>query len=315
MKTEDIKLFHKVVEFGSLTEAAKWLDLPKSNISRRIKQLESDTGIKLFHRHSRNVTLTSPGTAFYKDTLSIISKLDQTILKLQNPEQELKGKLKVMIAPIMMNIGKLVFDFMALHPKVEVEIISSPYEQDLITNGIDAAFRLSNEVTQENLVARGLSNEPYGLYASLQYLETHQEPSSLEDLTHHEMIVYRFSNGQLHNKLVLDNGDIIQPKGRLIVNSVALLAEAAIQHKGFIFISKRIGSIFAKRGLLQHVLPNYAPNRNFAWLVHPPRQFMSAEAEVFLDFILERLHRLQYRDTDILNVLRVPFDPLLDDAQ
>ena len=46
MKTEDIKLFHKVAEFNSLTETAKWMDLPKSNISRRIKQLESDLQIK-----------------------------------------------------------------------------------------------------------------------------------------------------------------------------------------------------------------------------------------------------------------------------
>ena len=68
-----------------------------------------------------------------------------------------------MIAPSMINIGKLVFDFMELHPNIETEIISSPYDQDLIVNGVDVAFRLSNEIEQENLVARELGNEPYGL--------------------------------------------------------------------------------------------------------------------------------------------------------
>ena len=313
MKTEDIKLFHKVVEFGSLTEAAKWLDLPKSNISRRIKQLEDDTGIKLFHRHSRNVTLTASGATFYQSTINIIRELDQTVFKLQHPEQELRGKLKVMIMPIMMNIGKLVFEFMSLHPNIEVEIISSPYEQDLITNDIDIAFRLSKEVTQENVVAREMAKETYGLFASPQYIAKHGEPLSVESMENHELIVYRFSNGQLSNKLQLQNGQSVQPKTSMVVNSVALLIEAAIQHKGYIFMSRRVGNVFVQQGLLQLVLPDYNPKHNFAWLLHLPRQFMSSEAEVFLDFILGRIDRLQYRDTDLLKVLRVPYNPLCDD--
>ncbi|MDV5168634.1 LysR family transcriptional regulator [Photobacterium rosenbergii] len=313
MKTEDIKLFHKVVEFGSLTETAKWLDLPKSNISRRIKQLEEDTGIKLFHRHSRNIKLTDSGNKFYQSTLKIISELEQTIGCLQTPEQELKGKLKVMIMPFMMNIGKLVFDFISLHPNVDVEISSSPDEKDLITNDIDIAFRYSKEITQDNVVAREMSKETFGLFASPQYITAHGKPLTLEEMESQALIGYRFSNGQVFDKLFFKNGQYVQPQMHLIVNSVALLIEAAIQHKGYILMSRRAGNIFAQQGLLQLVLPDYAPKHNFSWLLHLPRQFMSSEAKVFLDFILERIDRLQYRDADLQKVLRVPFNPLIDD--
>ncbi|MBY5946880.1 LysR family transcriptional regulator [Photobacterium rosenbergii] len=313
MKTEDIKLFHKVVEFGSLTETAKWLDLPKSNISRRIKQLEDEAGIKLFHRHSRNVTLTPSGEQFYESTLSIISDLEQTIFKLQTPEKELKGKIKVMIAPSMLNIGKVVFEFISSHPNIEAEVITSPYDQDLITNDIDVAFRVNNEISQENLVARELGKEVYGLYASPSYISKYGKPSSIEALVDYEMIVFRFNNGQLHNKLYLDNGDSICPKGNLIVNNLALMMEAAIQGKGLIFIPKRTGTLFVNRGLLELVLPEYAPRRNFAWLVHSPRQYLSTEAEAFLDFALERIEQVRYRDSDLVNVLRIPFNPVLDE--
>ena len=101
---------------------------------------------------------------------------------------------------------------------------------------------------------------------------------------------------------------------QLTVNSISLLVEAAIQQKGFILISRRLGDIFVDNGLLQSVLPDYSPSHNFAWLLHPPRQYMSTEAEVFLDFILERLDLFHYHDDDVINVMRVPFAPMRDDT-
>ena len=54
MKTEDIALFHRIVETGSLVDAANILNLPKSTVSRRLQTLEDDLHVKLFHRQSRS---------------------------------------------------------------------------------------------------------------------------------------------------------------------------------------------------------------------------------------------------------------------
>ncbi|AJR08797.1 LysR family transcriptional regulator [Photobacterium gaetbulicola] len=310
MKTEDIKLFHKVAEFGSLTETAKWLDLPKSNISRRIKQLESDIQIKLFHRHSRHITLTAAGTEFYNSTISLINNLDKTINNLQRPEKELNGRLKIMISPVMMNIGKLVLEFMQLHPAINVEIISSNDELDLIKNEIDVAFRVVNAPTEENLIAHKIREEPYGLYASPQYLSEHGTPDSLEQLLGHNFIAYRFSNGELLNKLSLDSGQSIQLSSNLTVNSVPLLVESAIQGHGLILLSQRVGNLFAQKNLLEQVIHSYSPNYNFGWIVHPPRQYLSLLTQEFLNFVLLRIKRLGYDDKDAMNVFRLAFPSL-----
>lgn len=310
MKTEDIKLFHKVAEFGSLTETAKWLDLPKSNISRRIKQLESDLKIKLFHRHSRHITLTAAGNDFYNATVGLIHTLDKTISKLQHPEKELVGRLKIMISPVMMNIGKLVLEFMQLHPAINVEVISSNDELDLIKNEIDVAFRVVNAPTEENLIAHKIQEEPYGLYASPQYLLNHGTPASLDQLPEHNFIIYRFSNGELLNKLSHDNGQSIQLSSNLTVNSVPLLIESAIQGHGLILISQRVGDLFAQKNLLEQVIHSYSPNYNFGWIVHPPRQYLSLVTQEFLNFVLLRIKRLGYDDKDAMNVFRLPFPPL-----
>ncbi|MGR5065275.1 LysR family transcriptional regulator [Photobacterium sp. DNB22_13_2] len=310
MKTEDIKLFHKVTEFGSLTETAKWLDLPKSNISRRIKQLENDLQIKLFHRHSRHITLTVAGNDFYNSSVQLINQLDQTISKLQRPKKELDGRLKVMISPVMMNIGKLVLEFMQLHPCVNVEIISSNDELDLIKNDIDIAFRVVNTPTEENLIAHKIREEPYGLYASPQYLSSNGTPDTLDKLTEHNFITFRFSNGERFNKLLLEDGRVLKVSSNLTVNSVPLLIESAIQGHGLILISQRVGNLFAQKKLLEQVIHSYSPSYNFGWVVHPPRHYLSLVTQEFLNFVLHRLKRLGYDDNDAMNVFRLPFSPL-----
>lgn len=75
MKTEDIALFHRIVETGSLVEAADILNLPKSTLSRRLQSLEDELNVKLFHRQSRTMTLTASGSHFYDKTTGMLATL------------------------------------------------------------------------------------------------------------------------------------------------------------------------------------------------------------------------------------------------
>ncbi|MEI8634834.1 LysR family transcriptional regulator [Vibrio sp. PP-XX7] len=78
-KTEDIKLFHFIVDAGNLTKASELLDLPKSNLSRRLKNLEMELKVDLFHRHRRAMTLSENGRQFYERTKPIIIELETVI--------------------------------------------------------------------------------------------------------------------------------------------------------------------------------------------------------------------------------------------
>ena len=212
-----------------------------------------------------------------------------------------------MISPVMMNIGKLVLEFMQLHPAINVEIISSNDEQDLIKNDIDIAFRVVNTPTEENLIAHKIREEPYGLYASPQYLSNNGTPDALDKLAEHNFITFRFSNGEVFNKLTLEEGQTLHLTSNLTVNSVPLLIESAIQGHGLILISQRVGNLFAQKKLLEQVIHSYSPNYNFGWFVHPPRQYLSLVTQEFINFVLDRIKQLGYDDNDAMNVFRLPF--------
>lgn len=85
MNTEDIKLFHQVVDTGSLIRASEIFDLPKSNVSRRIKALEEELNILLFHRQNRAMQLSDVGAKFYDTTKIMLSELEANIQDISAP--------------------------------------------------------------------------------------------------------------------------------------------------------------------------------------------------------------------------------------
>jgi len=79
MKTEDIKMFHHIVESGGLVRASELLDLPKSNLSRRLKTLETELGIDLFHRQHKTIVISDNGRRFYQSSKRFVNQFESEI--------------------------------------------------------------------------------------------------------------------------------------------------------------------------------------------------------------------------------------------
>ncbi len=180
MKTEDIKLFHQIVDAGSLIRASEIFDLPKSNLSRRIKALEEELQIQLFHRHNRSMQLTEAGEKFYGRTKAIMSELELSIQEITAPTYELSGHLRIQVLPLpgIIDIGRAIFRFMDLYPKVTVEIITSSIETDLIENHIDVALRIGDKLEDSTLIARPFMSASFGYYATENYIKANGMPQT-----------------------------------------------------------------------------------------------------------------------------------------
>ena len=58
-------IFAAVVRHGSMTAAARSLGMSPSAVSQQVRQLESQGGVTLMHRTTRQLTLTDAGQRFY----------------------------------------------------------------------------------------------------------------------------------------------------------------------------------------------------------------------------------------------------------
>ncbi|GGA97493.1 LysR family transcriptional regulator [Agarivorans gilvus] len=294
MKTEDIKLFHFIVDAGNLTKASELLDLPKSNLSRRLKNLENELQVKLFHRDHREITLSKNGRLFYQRSKSIINELEFTVESLVKESVELSAQLRVHLLPLpgIDLFENIIFRFMEMHPKVAIEIITSSDERDLIEHNIDVALRVGASLEDSNLIARQLKTVKFGYYASPEYLAIHGIPRTEEELMQHQFIIHRQPNGKLAKRFPLCQGRSFEAKGRLIVNDFSMLVRACLGNQGLVYQPHRLVEAEVDKGHLVHLLPETDSRAGSGWLVYPTRTSLSPAARALIDYLVKEVDHI-----------------------
>lgn len=144
MELTDLKVFITVAELGSISRAAQKLDYVQSNVTTRIRKLESELGVSLFQRHPKGVILTQKGTLFRKYVLSILHTADEAIRAVQEKEEP-SGSLTVGVIETV-TCGKwinLLADFQTQYPEVSLTFLTGTPSDllDKVYNyEVDAAF-------------------------------------------------------------------------------------------------------------------------------------------------------------------------------
>ena len=301
MKTEDIALFHRIVEKKSINDTATLLSIPKSTISRRLKSLEEELSIKLFHRHGREMVVTTAGARFYKQTVSLISDLDRLISDMSEDTAPLYGKLRIQMLPIpkVDKLYSIIFKFMELHPELDVELLATSEPLDMVKYNLDVAFRFDVQTEDADLVARQLFNANIHFFASPKYLEQYGALTKAEDLTKHNNILYRFINDKVLRNIseFADLGNI-RVNGNLITNSITFAKMAAIEGKGIACLPQQFVADEIEKGSLEMVLPEIEPVKGSYNIVYPSRAYLSTSARRFIDFVIEEVKSTSFEMFD-----------------
>jgi len=291
MKTEDLALFHRIAETGSLIEAADLLNLPKSTVSRRLQALEDELNIKLFHRQSRSMTLTSAGSHFYQRSQNILAQLDETLFEMTNDDAEISGHLRIQMFPIhSMNVlMRAIFCFMDLHPKLTVEVISSAESIDMVKNNIDVAFVVEPALDTLDLVVRPVFTTDLRFYASPKYLAKHGTPKTPQEIESHNVSLFRLSNGKIFNELWIGTEHEVRVRGNFCSNSVEVAVEFALQGRGIVYAPSEVVVDFVGSGELISLLPEIEAYHGECYLAYPSRRYVSLASRRFIDFIMQEL--------------------------
>ncbi|GGP59047.1 LysR family transcriptional regulator [Shewanella saliphila] len=287
MKTEDIALFHRIVETGSILEASNLLNLPKSTVSRRLISLEESLNIKLFHRLSRSISLTSAGSQFYQKTLTMLAELEQTLAEITDTKAELTAHLRILIFPVpqIMDVIRKIFAFMDENPKVSIEMITSTEPLDMVRNNIDIAFMVNETFTEFDMVAKPILSEEMCFFASPEYLAKAGTPLKLTDIEKHNSILFRFPNGKTFSEVPLANDVLQAVKGNLCTNSIHLAYEATRLGRGIGYLPKGLCVDDVQQGKLVRLFDDLPPYIGVVFLVYPSRRFLNLTGQRLLDYM------------------------------
>ena len=183
------RTFLAVLEEGSLSGAARRLDLTQPTIARQIDTLEAAIGADLFVRSQRGLSPTDVARDLRPYAETLASTAAAFIRKASGAAGEVRGTVRVSASETVgvEHLPPILTRLRRRYPELVVELVVSNAADDLLQRGADVAVR-NFEPTQAALVARRLPPVALGLHARRDYLERRGTPLTLADLDHHDLI-------------------------------------------------------------------------------------------------------------------------------
>jgi DNA-binding transcriptional LysR family regulator len=181
--------FLGVLSFGSLSAAARALDLTQPTLGRHIAELEAVLGIPLFVRSQAGLAPTEAALALKPHAEAMAAAAGALVRASSGTASDSGGTVRVTASEIVgvEVLPPILAAFREAHPNIAIELSLSNLNQDLLRRDADIAVRMARP-TQSALVARRLGEVAIGLYAHKAYLARRGVPQSLGDLAGHALI-------------------------------------------------------------------------------------------------------------------------------
>src|SRR6188472_1853140 len=184
----DLYYFAMVVDHGGFAAAERALGIPKSRLSRRITQLESDLGVRLLQRSTRRFAVTDVGNGVYRHAQTMLAEAQAAREVVDRLSAEPRGVVRVSV-PVgfaQQIVPALLPEFLARHPEVRLQLHVSNRRVDLINEGFDIALRVRTRLDDDgSLVMRSFGPIQELLVASPKYLDRMGRPRDPDDLVQH----------------------------------------------------------------------------------------------------------------------------------
>jgi len=289
----DLSLFLRVLDLGSISAAARSLDLSVAVASQRLKRLERDLGVRLLHRTTRRLHATPEGAALAEQGRALVEDLEALTGGLRQGATEVTGTLRVTLPASFgrQYISPLLPEFLALHPRVKLSVNLNDQMLDLVGSGFDLGIRVG-ALGDSGLVARKLASNRRVLCASPDYLRRHGAPHAPADLAAHDCLLLVGSQGRQDSWRFTDRKgrEIVQRvKGRFESNQGELLRDAVVAGLGIALHSIWHVHEELRAGRLQVVLPEYRIAETGIHAVMPQRRLVPPRVRAFVDFLAQRL--------------------------
>jgi DNA-binding transcriptional LysR family regulator len=294
-RMEDLQAFACIVEKGSLTAAARYLGRSLQSVSRSLAAVERDVGVELVRRTTRRLNPTDAGLAYHRRVGVALAELEAARLETSNRSAEATGLLRIagsnLFSPL--HIVPALPDFLAAHPRVEVELIMSDGYADLVGDGIDLAIRIG-ALPDSSLKARLLANSRRVVFAAPSYLDRHGKPRRPDDLTGHECIIRTAARHASAWPFTVDGRiKTIKVGGRFRANGALAANEAAVLGLGVANAPLWQIRSLVDCGDIELILTRFEPPEVPIYALWPTTKVLPARTQLFVEYLAKRLRKEQ----------------------
>lgn len=275
MLLDNIALFLRIVEKGSLSAAGREAGLSSTTVSERLAALEAHFGVVLLNRTTRAISLTDEGRTLVDGARHVLGEVSDLEARIRHGAGTLSGPIRISVPSDTGRsiVSDVVQDFLLDHPAISIEMHLSDGYVDVVGQGFDIAMRFG-PVTDTTLRVRPLASRRRILCAAPSYIATYGAPQSPDDLLRHNCLVMRFGEtldnvwrfGPDHAK------QLVTVRGDRIANDGAMVRHWGVAGYGVVLKSEWDISEDLTSGRLVELLPGFAqPEIPFQMLFPPSR--------------------------------------------
>jgi len=291
MQLDELRIFARVAELASFTQAAEQLGLAKGRVSTAVQQLETQLGARLLQRTTRLVRLTPDGEQFLERCKELLADADQLQAMFQPAATGLRGRLRIDLPNILARdlIIPRLPEFLAAHPQLELGISTTDRRVDLVQEGFDCVLRVG-PLADANLVARPLGALAMSNVASSAYLRAHGTPATLADLAQHRIVHYANKLGTQGAGWEYCEGGVARMhpvRSVVVVNGTDAYQAACLAGLGLIQAPIRGTRPLVEAGLLVEVMPAFTAAPMPVSLLYPHRRQLAPRVQAVMAWLTQ----------------------------
>lgn len=287
-------VFVRVVECGSFTIAARELGMTPSAASRQVTRLEKALRMRLLERTTRKLKLSEPGVEAFRHCRDMLSAAHDAVGVADRFMEAPHGLVRVSVPKAFgrVVIQPLIPSFLEQYPAVDLQLLVTDRDVDLIDDCVDIAIRVT-DTPAPGLVARPLTEVRHVLCATPTYLAAHGVPTHPDDLATHDCLylgehpgdnLWHFRRG--------DDSTTVPVRGRYVVNHSEMRLEGILHHLGIGCLPYFTARAALGDGRVVQVIENWqfiAPYQGTAFALYAPNRFLPPKFRVFIDHLVENL--------------------------
>lgn len=292
----DLQLFVRTAETGSLSAAARLLDVSPAVASAALKRLEQQLQVRLLARSTRSLRLTPEGELYLVHARLALQSLEEGRQQLVGSQEGICGVLQLS-APSDLGRNTLLpwLDaFQDEHPQLQLRLLLADRVADLFREPVDIALRYGAP-EDSSLVALPVAPENRRvLCASPSYLARHGSPRSVEELHQHNCLLYML-HGRAYDRWHFQDGKrevLMNVAGDRVCDDADVTRRWAVAGRGVVYKSWLDVAEDVCEGRLQVLLPNWLGEPTPLYLVCAHRAQLSKAVHLLREFVQLRCQRL-----------------------
>lgn len=286
----DMQVFAAVVDGGSIAAGARTMGVSPSATSKRIAALEQRLGVRLLHRTTRHLRVTSEGAGYLERVRDLLRQLEALESRTREEGGALSGEIRLTVPVVIGHhiVAPIVTQFVLDHPQVTMHFDLSDRFVDLASEPFDLAVRVASKLEGKELIARRLGQVESILVAAPAYIDRAGEPRTIAQLSEHAVLELTTATLPWRTHTLGANAANIPIRGPMVCSTTEALRTAARAGLGIARLPYYLIQDDLRAGTLR-VLTDLPPDKRSIYLVRASRAYVPVRVRELGDVLAAKI--------------------------